>query len=108
MAKALSEIHDHPRTEMHLTQLRYQETADTHHLPAPDYQVGDFVWLDAQNWKTQRPSAKLNHQRYGPFKITCKISSHVSQLELQGSMQIHPIFYVCLREPAAQGPLLGQ
>jgi len=47
--KALSEIHDHLRTEMHRTQLRYQETADTHRLPAPDYQVGDLVWLDTRN-----------------------------------------------------------
>jgi len=35
--KALSEIHDHLRTEIHRAQLRYQETADTHRLPAPDY-----------------------------------------------------------------------
>jgi len=52
-AKALSEIHNHLRTEMHRTQLRYQETADTHRLPAPEYQVGDLVWLDARNWKTR-------------------------------------------------------
>ena len=36
-AKTLSEIHDHLRTEMHRAQLCYQETADTHRLPAPDY-----------------------------------------------------------------------
>jgi len=52
VAKALSEIHDHLRTEIHRVQLRYQETTDTHRLPAPDYQLGDLVWLDARNWKT--------------------------------------------------------
>jgi len=41
-AKALSEIHDHLRTELHRAQLRCQETADTHCLPAPDYEVGDL------------------------------------------------------------------
>ena len=90
--KALSEIHDHLRTEMHRAQLHYQETADTHRLPAPDYQVGDLVWLDARNWKTRRPSAKLDHQRDGPFKIACKISSHAFRLELYSSMQVHPVF----------------
>jgi len=45
--KALSEIHDHLRREMHRVQLRYQETMDTHRLPIPDYQVADRVWLDA-------------------------------------------------------------
>jgi len=107
-AKALSEIHDHLRTEMHHAQLRYQETADTHRLPAPDYQVGDLVWLDAQNWKTRRPSAKLDHRQHGPFKIACKISSHAFRLELHSSMQVHPVFYVSLLEPAAQDLVPGQ
>jgi len=96
-AKALSKIHDHLRTEMHRAQLRYQETTDTHHLPARDYQVGDLVWLDAPNWKTRRPSAKLDHRRHGPFKIARKISSHTFRLELHGSMQVHPIFHVSLK-----------
>jgi len=45
-AKALSEIHDHLRSEMHRAQRHFQETTDTHRLPAPEYQVGDLVWLD--------------------------------------------------------------
>jgi hypothetical protein len=35
-AESLSEINDHLRTEMHRAQLRYQEIADEHRLPAPD------------------------------------------------------------------------
>jgi len=107
-AKALSEIHDHLRTEMHCAQLHYQETVDTHHLPAPNYQVGDLVWLDPRNWKTRRPSGKLDHRRHGPFKIACKISSHAFWLELHSLMQVHPVFHVSLLEPTAQDPLLGQ
>jgi len=107
-AKALSEIHDHLRTEMHRVQLCYQETADTHCLPAPDYQVGDLVWLDARNWKTRRSSAKLDHRRHCPFKIARKISSHALRLEFHSSMQVHPVFQVSLRELAAQNPLPGQ
>jgi len=94
--KALSEIHDHLRTEMHRVQLRYQETADTHRLPAPDYQVGDLEWLNTRNWKTRRPSAKLDHRRHGPFKIARKISSHAFRLELHSSMRVHPVFHVSL------------
>jgi len=94
-AKALSIIHDHLQTEMHCAQLSYQETADTHRLPAPDYQVADLVWLNARNWKTRPPSAKLDHRRYTSFKIVRKICSHAFQLELHGSMQVHPkVFHV--------------
>jgi len=107
-AKALTEIHDHQRTEMYRAQLRYQETADTHRLPTPDDQVGDLVWLDARNWKTRRPLAKLDHQRHGPFQIAHKISSHAFRLELHSSMQVHPVFHVSLLEPAVQDLLPGQ
>jgi hypothetical protein len=92
--EALSEIHDHLRSEMHRAQLRYQENADEHRMPAPDYQEGDLVWLDARNWKTRRPSAKLDHRRHRPFRITRKVSSYAYRLELHNSMQVHPVFHV--------------
>jgi len=107
-AMALSKIHDHLRMEMYHAQLRYQENADGHRLPVPNYQVGDLVWLDARNWKTRRPSAKLDHGRHGPFKIARKISSHTYRLELHESIQEHPLFYVSLLEPATQDPLPRQ
>jgi len=41
--EALSEIHGHLRVEMYRAQLRHQESADEHRLPAPDYRVRGFV-----------------------------------------------------------------
>jgi hypothetical protein len=40
-ARTLSEIHSHLRTELLRAQMRYQDNADRHCIPAPDYQVGD-------------------------------------------------------------------
>jgi hypothetical protein len=28
----------------------------------PNYQNGDLIWLDGYNWKTQRPSKKLDNK----------------------------------------------
>jgi len=37
--------------------------------PAPVFQPGDWVYLDASDIKTTCPSPKLSHRRLGPFKI---------------------------------------
>jgi len=37
--------------------------------PAPVFQPGDWVYLDASDIKTTRPSPKLSHRRLGPFEI---------------------------------------
>jgi len=37
--------------------------------PAPVFQPGDRVYLDASDIKTTRPSPKLSHRRLGPFEI---------------------------------------
>lgn len=39
------------------------------HRKAVTYQVGDMVWLDGKDIQTNRPSKKLDDQRYGPFKV---------------------------------------
>jgi hypothetical protein len=73
-ASTLSDIHDHLSAEMHRAQLRHQENADAHRLPAPRYQVGDLVWIDGRNWETRRPAHKQDNKRHGPFQITDIIS----------------------------------
>ena len=36
----------------------------------PDLKEGDKVWLLYKNFKSWRPSKKLDYVRLGPFKIT--------------------------------------
>jgi transposase InsO family protein len=107
-AVTLSDIHDHLRSEIGRAQLRYQEYADNRRLPAPDFRVGDLVWLDARNWKTKRPAHKLDNKRHGPFKISEVISPYAYRLELSEGMRIHPVFHVSLLESAANDPYPGQ
>jgi hypothetical protein len=43
------------------------------HLPSPTFKPGDLVLLEGENLKTNRPSKKLEHQRFGPFPIKKKV-----------------------------------
>ena len=47
---------------------------DCHQTPAPEYQVGDRVYLDASNIWTTHPSWKLSHHLLGPFTVESWVS----------------------------------
>ena len=46
---------------------------DRHHQEAPVFQLGDKVLLEGENLHTNRPSKKLDHHHFGPFKIDKKV-----------------------------------
>ena len=73
--------------------------ADRKRKPQPEYQVGDKVWLEGTNIRTERPSKKLEDRRYGPFKITKVLSPTAVQLQLPVSWKIHPTFHVVKLRP---------
>ena len=81
-AQALDEIHQHLRSEMRRAQEIQAEAADRRRLPAPTYQPGDRVWLNAKNIKTRRPAAKLDHRRLGPFEVQSSVGSSAVRLIL--------------------------
>ena len=55
---------------------------DQRRTPAPDYQPGDRVYLDASDIHTTRPSQKLSHRRLGPFTIVGKAGNSAYRLRL--------------------------
>jgi len=55
--------------------------------PAPVYKPGDWVYLDASDIKTTRPSPKLSHRRLGPFKIECQVGPLAYRLKLPHRMR---------------------
>lgn len=59
---------------------------------AVKYKVGDQVWLDGKDLRTDRPSKKLSDKRYGPFKVVKVVSESAYQLELPPTMKLHPVF----------------
>jgi hypothetical protein len=107
-SKTLSEIHSHLSAEINRANHQYQDNADKHRLPSPNYQLGDLIWLDARNWKTCRPSCKLHNKWHGPFKVLAKVSPYAYRIELPPMMKCHNVHHVSLLEPAANDPYPGQ
>ena len=104
----MGEIHDHLKAEMRRTQEIQRNSADAHRQTAPIFRPGDRVWLDAQNIKTRRPSAKLDHRRIGPYEVENMVGSHAVRLRLPDTVRIHPVFHVSLLELAADDPFPWQ
>ena len=73
---------------------------DIHWHTAPQYNMGDKVWLSSENIKTARPMKKLDYKWLGPYTIDWVISQNAYWLKLPLSFgQVHPIFSVTLLRP---------
>lgn len=96
---------DFASTSMAAAQNAYEDSANRHRDPAPAYDVGDKVWLDLRNIRTDRPSKKLDI-RSAKYTILEKIGSHAYRLDTPPG--IHPVFHVSLLRPAASDPFPSQ
>ena len=77
--------------------------------PAPDYQPGDKVYLDASEIQTTMPSQKLSHRKLGPFPVVNKVGNNAYHLQLPPSMsRLHPVFNIIKLSPIPEDPIPGQ
>jgi len=67
--------------------------------PRHQLQEGDLVWLDGRNLSLANGTKKLAPKRYGPFRITKKISSVAYRLDLPTTLKIHNVFHLDLLSP---------
>ena len=65
----LDELQSTLKAEISVAQQRYQKSADAQHFPAPDFKVGDKVFVKAQFFQTTQPSKKLSKKYLGPYEI---------------------------------------
>src|SRR3979490_492335 len=78
-------------------------------IPAPEYHVGDRVFLGALDIRTMRPSRKLGHRYLGPYVIQSRVGKHSYKLQLPLSMsRLHPVFNVVKLIPAPEDPIPGR
>ena len=82
-------------------QLCYQGPADTKRSPAPDFKVGDQVYMKAKYFRSTRPSKKLSEKNLGPYPIIAQVGSLSFTLCLPDAMRaVHLVFHVSQLEPA--------
>ena len=97
----LNKLQSTLKAEISVAQQRYQKSADARRSPAPDFKVGDKVFVKAQFFQTTRPSKKLSKKYLRPYKIIAQPGTLLFTLCLPESMcSVHLVFYVSMLEPA--------
>jgi len=76
------------------------------HRREPDFTVGDKVWVTTKNWKTERPSRKLDYKMAGPYKILNK-EGNLYKVKLLDLIKVHPVFLPDKLRKAANNLLPG-
>ena len=81
-------------------QLQYQNTADTHQLPAPEFLIGSWALVKAQFFHTTCPLKKLADRFLGPYEVITQPGIHLVTLWLPDNLYaIHAVFHVSMLEP---------
>ena len=81
--------------------------ANKSHSAAPDYTIGQQVWLATENLQLTHASQKLTERWLGPYTIIGLAGPNAIKLKLPRSLQIHPIVNVSRVKPYL-GPMKGQ
>jgi hypothetical protein len=67
----------------------------------------DLVYLLRRNIKIIKLNDKLNHKKFGPFKVKRNIKNINYKLHLLFIIRIHPVFHISLLKPADLNTPIG-
>ncbi|XP_061630162.1 uncharacterized protein LOC133478288 isoform X2 [Phyllopteryx taeniolatus] len=79
----------------------YKTAADRRRTPAPDYKVGQRVWLSTKHIPLRAESRKLGPRFVGPFPITKVINPVTMNLRLSRSMRVLHFTSACSSPPGS-------
>jgi len=96
------------KSAIHKAQEDMKRYYDRRRTPAPVFNPGDKVFLDASDIQTTRPSQKLSHRWLSPFVVERRIRPIAYRLKLPHQMkQLHPVFNVVKLTPAPDNLITG-
>ena len=96
----LKEAQEDARAALQLTAERMKHFYDHGVLKAPQFQIGDKVYLERETHPKREPTSKLASKRDGPYQILEKIGELNYCLKLTRKDQRHPVFHVDWLQPA--------
>jgi len=90
VADRMRKIREETTSALKKAQEHMKKYYDNKRVPAPEFKVGQKVYVDAENITTDRPSGKLDDQRRGPYEILEKVGRASWKLKMPGSQ--YPVF----------------
>ncbi|ESK82512.1 hypothetical protein Moror_14396 [Moniliophthora roreri MCA 2997] len=96
----LNNVHQFLHDKIKAAQDAYKIMADNQRKPAPDFQVGQQVYILAKHIKMTQPTKKLLEKYLGPYTIIAQPSSNAFTIRLPDYLSsIHSIFHISQLEP---------
>lgn len=87
-------------------QLRAAKYANRKRSPAPEYAVGQKVWLSTRDLPVKVENRKLASRFVGPFAVQEVVNPVAVKLVLPGSLRVHPVFHVSRVRPVRECELM--
>ena len=67
LTKQMEQTLEQMKENIEKAKMCMKRQADNHRSKAPDYEIGDKVWLSTENLKLTRASKKLTERWLGPY-----------------------------------------
>jgi hypothetical protein len=104
-AEKMKKIRDEAAAALEKTQKTMKKYYDAHRRDAPEFKVGDKVWIEGKDITTDRPTKKLEDRRLGPYEVLEKVGAAAYKLRLPETDLSHPVFNESLLTPYVEPPV---